>query len=69
MPQLATAQADPILPPEMEVGIVERRDIPGAWAVEAINVAGDGEIYLTVFSGPDAKDRAEEYAAMKYQVA
>jgi hypothetical protein len=35
------------------------------WAVAAVNHAGDGEIYVATFDGPDAKERAEEYAAFK----
>jgi len=50
----------------MDVEVVERRDTPGAWGVEAIDSANDGEIYMAVFSGPQAKDRAEEYARLKY---
>ena len=37
----------------------------GEWVVEAINEEGDGEIYVTAFSGPDAKKRADEYVAWK----
>jgi len=51
---------------DLDVGVVERADIAGAWAVEAINRLGDGEIYLAIFSGPSARDRAEEYARIKY---
>ena len=50
----------------LEVEVVERRDTPGAWGVEAINAIGDGEIYMAIFSGPQAKERAIEYADMKY---
>ena len=45
---------------------VERKDTPGAWGVEAIDIAGDGEIYMAVFYGPGAKERAMEYARVKY---
>lgn len=37
----------------------------GDYRVEAINNSGDGEVFVTIFSGPDAKDRAEEYASWK----
>lgn len=50
----------------LEVEVVERRDTLGAWAVEAINTPGDGEVYIAVFTGPMAKERAEEYADLKY---
>jgi hypothetical protein len=35
------------------------------WRVEAINHDGDGEVYVTIFSGPDTQTRAEAYAAWK----
>lgn len=35
------------------------------WIVGAVNDAGDGEIYTATFSGPNAKERAEEYARWK----
>lgn len=39
------------------------------WHVEAINYDGDGEVYVAIFSGPDAKARAEEYAQFKAEQA
>lgn len=33
------------------------------WRVEAINQSGDS--FVTLFSGPDAEERAKEYAAWK----
>ena len=62
----AAARTEELTAIDMEVGVVERRDTPGAWAVEAINYSGDGEVYLTVFTGPDARARAKEYAQFKY---
>lgn len=50
----------------MSVEVYERKGEPGVWAVEEINDEGDGEVYLTVFSGPDAKFRADEYWVFKY---
>lgn len=38
---------------------IESRDYPGHWHVEAIH--DDGSVYVAVFSGPDAKERAAEY--------
>ncbi len=35
------------------------------WRVEATDEAGEGDIFVTLFSGPDARFRAEEYAAWK----
>ena len=37
---------------------------PGDWTVEAIGE--DGEIYQAIFIGPKAKERAYEYARLRY---
>lgn len=49
----------------VEYTIIEDHNCPGAWRVEAVNHAGDGEVYTAVFYGPRSKERAEEYAAWK----
>lgn len=49
----------------MEYQVVKDRDTRDTWRVEAINEDGDGEVYVAVFSGPDAEGRATEYAAWK----
>jgi hypothetical protein len=36
------------------------------WIVSALDASGDGGIYVTVFSGPSARERATEYAREKY---
>lgn len=36
------------------------------WVVETLNSHGDGGIYVTVFAGPQAQERALEYAEEKY---
>ena len=46
----------------MEYEVVETRNIPGEWRVEAIDYGSEGECYLTIFSGPKSHQRAEEYA-------
>jgi hypothetical protein len=51
---------------KLEVSVVERNDQPGVWTVEAIDIAGDGDIYQTLFVGPEARERASEYAQFKY---
>ena len=43
------------------IQLSERKNAPGEWGVEHINMAGDGEIYMAIFSGPDAKARAKNY--------
>lgn len=50
---------------EMRYELVESRENPGEWRVEAFNMAGDGECYLAIFTGPLAKERAEEYLYWK----
>ncbi len=49
----------------MEYEVIESKHVPGEWIVEAINYDGEGEVYSAIFSGPDAKVRAEEYASWK----
>ena len=34
-------------------------------AYEANDYENEGVVYVTLFSGPEAKERAEEYAAIK----
>jgi hypothetical protein len=50
---------------KMEWSVLEDRQNPGDWRVEAIDFDNEGEIYVAIFSGPGARERAEEYAAMK----
>ncbi len=50
----------------MDVEVVERNDSPGSWSVEAIETDQDGAVFQAIFVGPQAKERAEEYAAFKY---
>ena len=45
--------------------VVASRDAVNEWRVEAIDEAGEGQSYVAIFSGPDAKQRAEEYAVWK----
>ncbi len=68
MSQNAAVRLDDSHTDHLTVEVVERRDFPGAWGVEAINYVGDGEIYVAVFHGPEARARAYEYAGMKYGV-
>lgn len=50
----------------LDVAVVERRDAPGVWTVEAIDNVGDGSIFQAIFQGPQALERAQEYASFKY---
>lgn len=44
---------------------VKSRVCQDEWVVEAIDYASEGVIYAATFSGPGAKERAEEYTAWK----
>jgi hypothetical protein len=44
---------------------IESQGAVDEWRVEAINHAGDGEVYVALFSGPMAQERALEYAEWK----
>jgi hypothetical protein len=39
---------------------------PEEWVVESFDASGDGGMFITVFAGPCARERAEEYAKAKY---
>ena len=43
--------------------VAEHKSYPGDWHVEAVD--RNGRVYIAVFSGQDAKDRAAEYAQWK----
>lgn len=45
----------------MEWNIYPHEDGSGDWVVQAINFAGDGELYTTIFTDSNAEDRAREY--------
>lgn len=44
---------------------IEDNRHPGDYRVEAIDTEGDGEVYVAIFTGPDAQKRAQEYADWK----
>jgi hypothetical protein len=50
---------------DLKAEVVQRKDAPNSWGVEAID--GEGSIYMAVFSGPMAKERAFEYARSKFK--
>lgn len=47
--------------------ISEDKLYPGSFRVEAIDQNGDGDCFVAVFDGPDAQQRATEYATWKNQ--
>ena len=55
----------------MEYEIVPDRADPteSTWRVEAIDFQSEGECYVAVFSGPNAHERAAEYAEWKSRQA
>ena len=48
----------------MEWKCFEDKRNAGDWRVEAIDFDDEGQVYVTIFSGPQAQMRAEEYAAL-----
>jgi hypothetical protein len=46
----------------MRYDVARSEEAPFDWVASAVNDEGDGEIYVAVFSGPRAKERAAEYA-------
>jgi hypothetical protein len=49
----------------MKYEVRESPEHRGAYLALAVNEASHNEIFSALFSGPDAKRRAEEYAAWK----
>lgn len=51
--------------PRRNYEVVKSKQSPDRWHVEFIDHANEGECYVTVFTGPDAEERAREYARLK----
>jgi hypothetical protein len=51
---------------EMEAVISECSDARGGWKVEAVRVGDGGEPMVAIFFGPQAHERASEYASAKF---
>lgn len=51
----------------MKYQAMESKEYPGDWTVGAVAdpPEGDGDIYLAIFSGPQAMERALEYEKFK----
>lgn len=49
----------------LEYEVSEDKLFPGDWRAEATDYENDGECYVVIFSGPQAKERAEEYMLFK----
>ena len=54
----------PAAPVIDNVAVGECNDLPGCWAVEALDT--EGSFFQVLFQGPDAESRAREYARWKY---
>ena len=50
----------------LQVEIVPHREWPDAWVVEAIEFERDGAIEQAIFSGPNARERAQAHAQTAY---
>ena len=50
---------------EVDYEIAPTLDVPDEWRVEAIDYDNEGQVYVTIFSGPKAEERAVEYASFK----
>jgi hypothetical protein len=48
----------------MELEVIQDRISAGVWRVESIDHTSDGEIYVTMFSGPTAKLQADWFATL-----
>ena len=45
--------------------LAQSRDTINEYRVEGIDYSTDGQVYVAIFSGLSAKERAEEYAQFK----
>jgi hypothetical protein len=52
--------------PTFPAEVVKDAVMRDAWRVEKLDADGDGGVDVTIFAGPDAQKRAEEYAIWKY---
>jgi hypothetical protein len=46
----------------MTYEVVKDNSALDTWRVEAIDFDSEGEVYVAIFSGPDAAERANQYA-------
>ena len=53
----------------LDVEVIECRDDPGCFSVEAIDNINEGDCYITLFGGPQSLERAVEYAMLMYNWA
>ena len=46
----------------MQSEAMKSQIVQGQWQAEVVNYEGDGEVYVTIFSGPDAEERAKNFS-------
>ena len=64
-PEFEIWKAEQRLAPAIEsVAVAEAEEVPGCWVVDARD--SDNALIRAVFDGPDAEQRAREYARWKY---
>lgn len=63
---MLTVQANDDDPLGLEIEVIEVKDAPGHWLVEAIDHGSDGEVYRATFDGSMARERALHYARLMY---
>lgn len=64
-PELDLWKAQQRLAPAIEsVSVAEAEEVPGCWVVDARD--SENALLRAVFDGPDAEQRAHEYARWKY---
>lgn len=59
-------QDNTIVRAKLSADVYKRASNPDEWAVEAVDDTDDGTVYVALFSGPFAKDRALEYSAAAF---
>jgi hypothetical protein len=60
---MRNTQMSQTIPPVVKYEVAESSRYSGHWHVEAIDE--QGKIYVAIFSGPEAQERAAEYADWK----
>jgi hypothetical protein len=51
----------------LTAAVYEKPGNRGIWCVEAVDMMGSEEVFVTVFAGPNAQLRAMEYARAKFE--
>ena len=49
----------------MRYEVVQSREDATTWVAGAVDDEGEGEMYMVIFEGPHARERADEYAVWK----